>query len=115
MERHVSDSNANLPKAFRPRESAERPTIKPLRQTLMTASQIACDECGSTFNRAASEMSALCPECAHVLYGSPNCPHVFADGRCIRCAWDGSVSAYVESLRRAGAQSQSQDPPSEQE
>ena len=31
-----------------------------------------CDECGSEFLRASSKMMALCPECAHVLYGYPN-------------------------------------------
>lgn len=57
-----------------------------------------CAECGSAYRRAASRMAALCPECAHRLYGTDNCPHQFVDGRCARCHWDGSVSAYVRSL-----------------
>lgn len=34
-----------------------------------------CDECGSEFLKSTSKMMALCPECAHVLYGYPNCAH----------------------------------------
>ena len=41
---------------------------------------------------------ALCPECAHILYGYPNCGHVFKNGRCIYCYWDGSRSKYIEWL-----------------
>src|SRR5688500_7176318 len=54
-----------------------------------------CDECGSGFLRDASAMAGLCPECAHHLYGHPACAHQFVDGRCSRCGWDGSRSAYV--------------------
>ena len=60
-----------------------------------------CDECGSDYLAAASQMSHLCPECAHRLYGYLPCAHEFAGGRCSRCGWDGSVSAY---LRRLGSQ-----------
>lgn len=49
-----------------------------------------CDECGSRYHAGASAMAALCPECAHRLYGYPNCPHAFANGRCRHCGWDGS-------------------------
>ena len=47
-------------------------------------------------------MLALCPECAHHLYGHPNCTHSFLGGRCSLCGWDGSRSAYVEKLIREG-------------
>ena len=57
-----------------------------------------CDECGSTYRAQNSQVSALCPECAHQLYGYPPCPHRFAAGRCEICGWDGSVSPYLLSL-----------------
>jgi NMD protein affecting ribosome stability and mRNA decay len=57
-----------------------------------------CDECGSDYIAAASQMSRMCPECAHWLYAYPRCPHEFELGRCSRCGWDGSVSAYLRSL-----------------
>ena len=56
-----------------------------------------CDECGSRFRRSASAMTGLCPECADVLYGYENCPHIFRDGICIKCLWDGSKSDYIRS------------------
>ena len=58
-----------------------------------------CDECGSSYVAAASQMSALCPEGAHHLYGYPPCPHTFAAGRCSLCGWDGSVSAFLAGRR----------------
>ena len=62
-----------------------------------------CDECRSPFFTAASEMDGLCPECAHHLYGYPNCHHVWANDRCAKCGWDGSRSDYVRGLiRKAG-------------
>jgi len=42
-------------------------------------------------------MAALCPECAHRLYGTPACAHKMADGRCRHCHWDGSVSTYLKT------------------
>ena len=30
---------------------------------------LTCDECGSEFLKSSSKMMALCPECAHILYG----------------------------------------------
>ena len=54
-----------------------------------------CDECGSRFLAASSEMAGLCPECAHILYGYGNCCHVFENGRCIKCLWDGSKSPFT--------------------
>lgn len=56
-----------------------------------------CDECGSRFIASASRMAGLCAECAHRLYGYPACEHDFADGRCARCGWDGSVSDFLKS------------------
>ena len=57
-----------------------------------------CEECGSAFLRSSSKMRDLCPECAHILYGYPNCRHVFVQGKCTKCLWDGSRSPYVLSL-----------------
>jgi predicted RNA-binding Zn-ribbon protein involved in translation (DUF1610 family) len=66
----------------------------------MEKSQIAvCDECGSSFIRESSEMSSLCPECAHVLYGYANCGHIFKGGRCTKCYWDGSETDYIKKLK----------------
>ena len=61
-----------------------------------------CDECESEFLVSASAMTSLCPECAHIIYGYPNCDHVFRNGRCVLCLWDGSRSKYIESLLRNG-------------
>ena len=49
-----------------------------------------CDECGSLFFKGSSQMMGLCPECAHILYGYPNCDHHFQNGRCVNCnmAWE---------------------------
>ncbi len=58
-----------------------------------------CEECSSQFFSAKSEMMSLCPECAHYLYGYENCEHKFDYGRCTRCYWDGSSSAYVAKLK----------------
>lgn len=58
-----------------------------------------CDECGSAFVPAASRMASLCPECAHWLYGYPNCTHDMQAGRCAHCGWDGSHSVYVENIK----------------
>ena len=52
----------------------------------MTEKELAvCDECGSLFFKGSSQMMGLCPECAHILYGYPNCDHHFQDGRCVNC------------------------------
>ena len=59
-----------------------------------------CDECGSLFLKGSSKMMGLCPECAHVLYGYPNCPHHFQNGRCVNCCWDGSKSEYIKHLEK---------------
>ncbi|RYD31729.1 MAG: hypothetical protein EOP86_17275 [Verrucomicrobiaceae bacterium] len=57
-----------------------------------------CDEGGGLFLLEASRMSGLCPECAHLLYGYEPCQHTFMEGRCLKCHWDGSVSAYCRKL-----------------
>ena len=63
----------------------------------MTEKELAvCDECGSLFFKGSSQMMGLCPECAHILYGYPNCDHHFQDGRCVNCYWDGSKSMYIK-------------------
>ena len=59
-----------------------------------------CDECGSEYLASKSKMASLCPECAHVLYGYENCDHVFKDGKCTLCLWDGSRSDYIKSLKQ---------------
>ena len=59
-----------------------------------------CDECGSEYLASKSKMASLCPECAHILYGYDNCDHVFKDGKCTLCLWDGSRSEYIEDLRK---------------
>lgn len=56
-----------------------------------------CDKCGSEFLRSKSKMQALCPECASVLYGYPNCRHIFKKGRCVLFLWDGTKSKYIKS------------------
>ncbi len=58
-----------------------------------------CDECGSEYRAETSTMDQLCPECAHWLYGYPNCRHEFSDGRCRKCFWDGSVSEYLKQMK----------------
>lgn len=60
---------------------------------------VVCNECGSKFFKKSSNMMGLCPECAYYLYGYPNCNHVFKNGRCIYCHWDGSESDYIKWLK----------------
>lgn len=43
-------------------------------------------------------MKKLCPECASILYGYEFCKHIFKDGKCIKCSWDGQRSDYFKSL-----------------
>lgn len=57
-----------------------------------------CDECGSAYFIDASTMNALCPECAHHLYGYLNCVHTLVDGHCSLCGWDGSPSKFASAL-----------------
>ena len=62
-----------------------------------------CDECGSQFAAEQSKMENLCNECSHILYGYPRCDHEFRNGKCKKCGWNGSRSAYVESLINNGS------------
>ena len=59
-----------------------------------------CNECGSAYFVDASKTSALCPECAHHLYGYPNCSHNWVNGHCSLCGWDGSRSEYIRKVIR---------------
>ena len=59
-----------------------------------------CEECGSEYFAGSSLMKSICPECAHVLYGYTNCAHVFENGRCILCYWDGRRSKFTEKLTK---------------
>lgn len=56
-----------------------------------------CCECGNEYYAGSSLMKNFCPECAHALYGYPNCSHVFENGRCVLCYWDGSKSDYLKN------------------
>ncbi|MDW7693477.1 hypothetical protein R9C00_01885 [Flammeovirgaceae bacterium SG7u.111] len=58
---------------------------------------IQCVECESLFYLGTSQMNELCPQCAQDLYGYENCEHVFVDGRCKKCYWDGSTSSFTEN------------------
>lgn len=57
-----------------------------------------CDECGSEFLRATSKMVGLCPECASILYGYENCEHIFKNGICVKCLWNGNRSEYITKV-----------------
>ncbi len=58
-----------------------------------------CGECGSLFLPGSSQISFLCPECAHFLYNCPPCAHEMPEGHCRKCRWDGSVSDYIAKLK----------------
>lgn len=72
-----------------------------------------CDECGSEYYAGSSLMKSICPECAHALYGYTNCAHVFENGRCILCYWDGRKSKFTEKLSKAEEPDSHQTPVSE--
>lgn len=57
-----------------------------------------CAECGSQFLKSSSKMKGLCPECAFILYGYENCKHIFKNGKCIKCFWNGNRSDYIKSI-----------------
>ena len=57
-----------------------------------------CVECNSKYLKSISKMRELCPECAYILYGYNNCKHIFKDGKCIICLWNGNRSEYIKSL-----------------
>jgi len=58
-----------------------------------------CDECGSDYFSDTSQMTNLCPECSHILYGYESCGHQFEDGRCIKCFWNGNLSYIVKNIK----------------
>ncbi|MDE6706691.1 MAG: hypothetical protein K2K06_01460 [Oscillospiraceae bacterium] len=58
-----------------------------------------CSECGSEYFKLKSKMQALCPECTHVLYGYETCKHIFINGRCSKCFWNGKQSDYIKLLK----------------
>lgn len=57
-----------------------------------------CDECQSSYFIDSSKMENLCPNCAHKLYGYPNCSHHFKDGICVECSWNDQKSGYIREL-----------------
>ena len=59
-----------------------------------------CDECASEYYANTSNMSSLCPDCSHHLYGYPNCEHNFANGRCTKCYWHGESTDYIRGLKK---------------
>ena len=58
-----------------------------------------CAECESDYYADSSQMMELCPECSHYLYGYPNCAHQMNNGRCVRCFWDGSSTAFIDGIK----------------
>ena len=57
-----------------------------------------CVECGSEFLKSKSKMKELCAECAYQLYGYKKCEHIFKNGKCTICLWNGNKSDYIKSL-----------------
>jgi len=68
----------------------------PLSKYLYSTEIIICDECTSQYYKESSKMASLCPECSSKLYGLENCEHLFENGRCIKCYWNGKSSEYLE-------------------
>lgn len=58
-----------------------------------------CAECKSEYYSDTSEMMKLCPDCSHYLYGYPNCDHVFKNGRCTKCYWNGESTKFIIELK----------------
>ena len=56
-----------------------------------------CSECKSDYFIDSSEMTELCPECAHKLYGYEKCNHDFENGRCKYCNWNGQSSEFLNN------------------
>lgn len=56
----------------------------------------ACGECGSLYLADSSQMCEMCPQCSTIIFGYDPCNHVFVDGRCSLCYWDGSASRYIK-------------------
>lgn len=57
-----------------------------------------CIECESEYFADTSKMEELCPECSHILYDYENCNHIFKNGRCIYCYWNGNKSEFVKNF-----------------
>ena len=62
----------------------------------MNREKVICVECESDYFKDSSEMYELCPECAHKLYGYPNCEHKFDNGKCAICGWNGNSSEFIK-------------------
>ena len=56
-----------------------------------------CAECESEYFKTRSEMINLCPNCAHKLYGYPNCEHKFENRGCVKCGWNEQTSEYLKN------------------
>ena len=65
---------------------------------VMNRAKSTCDECQLSYFKDSLKMSGLCPNCAHKLYGYPNCSHRFEKGMCIECGWNGQESDYIREL-----------------
>ncbi len=52
--------------------------------------EVICIECESHYYKDSSVMTELCPNCAHKLYGYPNCTHQFENGQCTKCGFNNS-------------------------
>lgn len=63
-----------------------------------------CAECGSSFFHDSSGYTSLCRECAHWIYGSPECVHEFQEQQCSKCGWDGSTSGFIQQLKDSDKQ-----------
>jgi hypothetical protein len=58
-----------------------------------------CQECQSQYFSKTSRMIDFCPDCAHYLYDLENCDHIFENGRCVKCYWNGKTSDFIEQLK----------------
>lgn len=63
----------------------------------MNQQKAVCVECKSDYFKNSSKMAELCPNCAHELYGYPNCEHKFKNGNCIKCGWNGQTSDFAKN------------------
>ncbi len=62
----------------------------------MNQDKVICIECESDYYKSRSQMTELCPDCAHKLYGYPNCKHEFEKGNCTKCGWNGKSSKFLK-------------------
>lgn len=56
-----------------------------------------CTECESEYFKDSSKMTGLCPDCAHKIYGYPNCKHEFKKGKCSKCGWNSQTSEFLKN------------------